>query len=186
MKKTKICKGTATVEAAFIMPVVIGVMLLLLEYALMLHDEAVLTAAAAEEVISCTEYLEGKNAGKYDFAALSRRRLFFRDSDTAVNTAKEEITRRLRTALLFSEIQDVEVKRKGTDVFVNIKIRFRRAVPFLGGAEKTAQMRHSLFDRETRTRLASVITDTVNIIKDAIFGGEDTRSDPGENDHGID
>ena len=172
MKKKGLFKGVATVEAAFIMPIVIGVVMILLEYSLMLHDEAALTGIASEEVIRCAEYLQGKSADKYDFAALSRSRLFFRDSNTALNRTKNEIRERLGTALLFSEIQGIEVKKQGTDVLVRITIQYRRAAPFLKSPGKTAELRRSLFDRENKTRLASVIVDTVSAVKDAIFGGD--------------
>ncbi|MBP5184791.1 MAG: hypothetical protein J6113_06755 [Lachnospiraceae bacterium] len=162
-------KASFTVEAAFVMPVVICVVILLLEYSMILHDTVVFRSIAEEEAAVLLEGLTGKG-GKLDFADLSRERVFFNGSHEALVGVKERISARAEASLLFSKAEAISVTKTVTGIKVEGKLKARRSSPLFGAVEKPVTISGSTFSREGRTRLAAVLIDTAKQVL-GIFGG---------------
>ncbi len=160
-KKDKACfKASFTVEAALIMPVVLGVVLLLLEAGLILHDKAVISAILYETVGKTEAALNGMDEEGYDFAALSRKRLFFNSSAEALAEAESFIKKSAGKALLFSGLEEVSVTKNLTGINIKVRIKYRRVPPLLSKmAEPVFYAKRSLFDREAKTRLTTIVLD---------------------------
>ncbi len=169
-------KGSLTVEAAFVMPVVICVVLLLLEYSMILHDTAVFYAIVEENAAITADRISGKSTGIADFGTLSRQRLFFSGNRKVAADPAGEIRSRAESALLFSRAEGVTVTETLTGIQVKGHLKARRKSFLFGFVEKEITVTLSTFERENKTRVAVVLMDALGSIT-GLFGEEEASSE---------
>jgi len=153
--------GVLTVEAAFIMPIIIFVVLMLLQYSLTLYDRVVCKSFLQAELASTAATLEGRNSNGYDFNSLAGDRQFFVDDSLLLKEAAEKLERTVEQSLLFSNVSSVKLEKTLTGLSAKINIKHKSILPILARLKSYSsvyvQEEVCTFDRENKTRLASAL-----------------------------
>ncbi len=154
-------KASISVEAGFVLPMVIFIIVLLLEFALIWHDRIVMEGIVLSKQQELLDTLAGKEKGNYNFAALSGRRLYFNSYEEVFKRAEEAILKNAGERLLFSRLASTDVKKGLEGLTIRVTLEHRDLLPLLSKLYGKKSLRYeesyALYERENKTRLATVI-----------------------------
>lgn len=87
------CKGSVTVEMAFLVPIVFSVIVIVVQILFYFHDKIILEGVVHETVTVCSsrEEITEEEVERYFQEALGKRLLMFGYVETQVELAKDEI-----------------------------------------------------------------------------------------------
>ena len=87
------CKGSVTVEMAFLVPIVFSVIVIVMQILFYFHDKIILEGVVHETVTVCSsrEEITEEEVERYFQEALGKRLLMFGYVETQVELAKDEI-----------------------------------------------------------------------------------------------
>lgn len=162
IKNNRKLAGSFTVEASFVVPILLGIILALLQIGLTLHDRIAAEALLNDALFFVCEGLEGKKDGKIDFAALSKARLFFCDESGILSEGENRLRENASKTLLISDFAELKIEKGLTEINGQALLKTKSIIP--GGGLFSSKIgtvsydvSRPLFDKEEKTRLISVI-----------------------------
>ncbi len=143
--------ASLTVEAAFLVPIVIGILVFLIEAALYCRDLAVAKAVLTKEVSQGTAFMDYDVYPGTDYVLYERllaegffSRLLDKETEEVEQILALRLQQELSSAFLFADAQEVQVKADGSRLTMSFKLNGQRSLLDLGG------MGGDFFCREVR------------------------------------
>lgn len=132
-KMKHICNGSYTVEAAFIMPLILFVIIALCYLSFYMHDKIIIQSLADDAGYKVSGYKKHESdfeTGEIFYNRIGERGIFyFTFGDSEVNDSVEEfILNRLKGKLFITEVKNVKVKDSGYKI--SIEIKSKASFPF--------------------------------------------------------
>lgn len=176
-------EGSYSVEAAFIIPIVLAIIFVLIQLSLHLSDRIVMQGVLYRTTMYAEDYLRGSvnENRQYDMRQMVEDRQFLQGDDEkkAEAAALRNLITEQESRLLFSALSNQEVIIKSLSMQISFQMKSRNLLPDLTGwlnwQDKTVvyEAKRTLLTASRKTRISSVVLDTGKKLKIKDFGGKE-------------
>lgn len=144
-KEKKTIQGSYTVEAAFVMPIVILIIAALIYMAMYLHDKCSIKSVIDSTIVPSVLIVKHETESEFgstDYERIDDRGIFFPvigNCDKEKDKIKNFIQKKMEKGLFIAEIENIQVEANQSDILIRVSVKMKIAllaiIPFFNRDE---------------------------------------------------